>query len=246
MSLTISLNNSELFLFLQHPIITFINIMNRILLVLSLLSISSALKAQSASDYNYSVGIKAFSTMQMPKILNQTSAQDYINTYGNGIMVKFNDNQISYRIHGNYFKDAIKFDHNYETANGTVTDYSFKIGFEKNFTYSRVQPYFAFDLGYRSNRFTGQLQPNAAAVINRNADVSKSGLVVSPVIGLKVSIIPQLLLFAESNLDFYFSYERQDISDPNGASRTVNTYNKLESLLNPISAGLQFQISRKN
>jgi hypothetical protein len=184
--------------------------------------------------------------MQMPKILNQTNAQDYINTYGNSIMVKFNDNQISYRINGNYFRDDIKFNNNYETANGTVTDYSFKIGFEKNFTYSRVQPYFAFDLGYRSNRFTGQLQPNGATVINRNADVSKSGLVISPVIGLKVSIIPQLLLFAESNLDFYFSYERQDISEPNSTSRTVTTYNKLESLLTPISAGLQFNINRKN
>jgi hypothetical protein len=246
MNTTISPNNSELFLFLQYPIIAFIKIMKRILLVLSLLLISSALKAQSAADYNYSIGIKAFSMMQMPKILNQANAQDYINTYGNGIMVKFNDNQISYRISGNYYRDDTKFDNNYETANGRVTDYSFKIGFEKTITYSRVQPYFAFDLGYRSNRFTGQLQPNGTTLINRNADVSKSGLVVSPVIGLKVSIIPQLLLFAESNLDFYFSYERQDISEPNSTSRTVNTYNKLESLLNPISAGLQFQISRKN
>jgi len=220
--------------------------MNRTLLVISLLLISFGLRAQNTADYNYSIGVKAFSMVQLPKILNQTNVQDYTNVYGNGLFVKFNDNQISYRINGNYFRDNIKFDNNYETANGTVTDYSFKIGFEKNFTYSKVQPYFAFDLGYRSNRFTGTLQPNGTASVNRNADISKSGLVVSPSVGIKINILPQLLLFAESNLDFYFSYERQDISEPNSTSRTVNTYNKLESLLNPISAGLQFQISRKN
>jgi len=184
--------------------------------------------------------------LQLPKILNQTNVQDYTTVYGNGLFIKFNDNQISYRVNGNYFRDNIRFDNNYETANGKVTDYSFKIGFEKDFTYSAVQPYFAFDLGYRSNRFTGTLQPNGSASVNRNADISKSGLVVSPSVGLKINILPQLLLFAESNLDFYFSYERQDISEPNSTSRTVNTYNKLESLLNPISAGLQFQINRKN
>ena len=220
--------------------------MNKTLLVISLLFISFGLKAQNTADYNYSIGAKVFSIVQLPKILNQTNVQDYTNIYGNGLFVKFNDNQISYRLNGNYFRDNIKFDNNYETANGTVTDYSFKIGFEKNFTYSKVQPYFAFDLGYRSNRFTGTLQSNGTASINRNADISKSGLVVSPSVGIKINILPQLLLFAESNLDFYFSYERQDISEPNSTSRTVNTYNKLESLLNPISAGLQFQINRKN
>lgn len=220
--------------------------MNRTLLVVSLLFISFGLRAQNTADYNYSIGVKVFSMVQLPKILNQTNVQNYTNVYGNGLFVKFNDNQISYRLNGNYFRDNIKFDNNYETANGTVTDYSFKIGFEKNFTYSKIQPYFAFDLGYRSNRFTGTLQSNGTASINRNADISKSGLVVSPSVGLKINILPQLLLFAESNLDFYFSYERQDISEPNSTSRTVNTYNKLESLLNPISAGLQFQINRKN
>ena len=220
--------------------------MNKILLSFCLFTLSLAVRAQTAADYNYSIGIKALSIVQLPKILNQTRPQDYTTTYANGVMVKFNDNQISYRISGNYFRDDIKFDNNYETASGTVTDYSFKIGFEKNFTYSRIQPYFAFDLGYRSNRFTGQLQPNGAPSINRNADVSKSGLLISPAIGLKINILPQLLLFAESNLDFYFSYERQDTSEPNSTSRSVTTYNKLESLLNPISAGLQFHIDRKN
>lgn len=203
-------------------------------------------KAQSAADYNYSIGIKALNIVQLPKILNQANAQDYTDTYGNGIMLKFNDNQINYRITGSYLKKDIQFDNNYEMADGKVVDYNFKIGFEKNLTYSRIQPYFAFDLGYRSNRFTGQLQPNSAPSMSRNADITKNGLVVSPAVGLKINILPQLLLFAESNLDFYFSYERQDIAEPNSSSRTVNTYNKLESLLNPISAGLQFQINRKN
>lgn len=220
--------------------------MKKVLLSFYLFTISFAVKAQTAADYNYSIGIRALTIVQLPKILNQANAQNYTNTYANGILVKFNDNQINYRMNGNYFKDNIKFDNNYETANGTVIDYSFKVGFEKNLNYSRIQPYFAIDLGYRSNRFTGTLQPNGAPSISRNADVSKSGLVISPAIGLKINIIPQLLLFAESNLDFYFSYERQDISEPNSVTRSVTMYNKLESLLNPISAGLQFNINRKN
>ncbi|WP_316803023.1 hypothetical protein [Pedobacter nototheniae] len=219
-------------------------------LFISLTTLASFAQSTSA-DYNYSVGLRVFSLMQLPKILNQTNTQDYTNAYANGLMLKFNDNQISYRISGNYFRNDVKFDNTCATCeigSGKVTDYSFKIGFEKNFNYSRIQPYFAFDLGYRSNRFTGIVSPKiqSASSVNQTADVTKNGLVLTPAIGLKVNIISQLAFFAESNLDFYYSYEKQDIADPNGVARTVNTYRKWEFLLNPISAGLQFNLNRKN
>lgn len=222
--------------------------MNKIFLSFCLMLVWFVSQAQTAADYNYSVGLKAYSMMQLPKILNQVD-QDNINTYFNGAIVKFNDNQISYRISGTYLKKDITFNNTCATceiASGTVTDYSFKLGFEKNFTYAVVQPYFAFDLGYRYNRFAGEVKPNMASFDGKTTTAIKNGLVLSPVIGFKVNVLPQLTLFAESNLDFYFSYERQDTTEPDGSSRTVNTYRKLESLLNPISAGLQFNISRKN
>ncbi|GGE47485.1 hypothetical protein EV200_104216 [Pedobacter psychrotolerans] len=225
--------------------------MKKILLSLFTLCISLTSFAQTGADYNYTIGFRAFSLMQLPKILNQTNTQDYTKAFANGAMLKFNDNQISYRISGAYFRDDIQFDNTCATceiANGKVTDYSFKIGFEKNFNYSKIQPYFGFDLGYRSNRFTGTIaQRNPmASNVTQTADASKNGLVLTPLIGLKVNILPQLNFYAESNLDFYYSYEKQDITETGGVARTVTTYKKWEFLLNPISAGLQFSLNGKN
>lgn len=225
--------------------------MKKILLSLIVLCTSLTLFAQSSADYNYTIGLRGFTLMQLPKVMNQTNTQDYAKAYGNGLMFKFNDNQISYRISGNYYRKDEEFDNtcaSCEIARGKVTDYSFKIGFEKNFNYSRIQPYFGFDLGYRSNRFTGTISPKSTLVgsTEQTVDASKNGLVLTPVLGLKVNIIPQLNVFAESNLDFYYSYEKQDLTQPNGVARTVTTYRKWEYLLNPVSVGVQFSLNGKN
>lgn len=189
--------------------------------------------------------------MQLPKILNQTNYQDFSHTYANALLMKFNDNQISYRVGGNFYRKDITFPNtcaNCETAVGTVTDFAFKVGFEKNFTYSRIQPYFGIDLGYRSNRFSGNTYPGNTmyAATARYAESSKNGLVLSPVIGVKLNLLPYMNVFAESSLDYFYSYERQDLTDANGTSRAVNTYQKSEFLLNLFSAGIQFNISRRN
>lgn len=208
--------------------------------------------AQTSADYNYSISVRGFSMMQLPKILNQTNAQDYTKMAANGAILKFNDNQISYRISGNYFRDKdVQFQNTCESceiARGKVTDYSFKIGFEKNFNYSRIQPYFAFDIGYRSNRFTGSLSPANSMVssTSQSADATKNGLVMTPSLGLKINIISNLSIFAESSLDFNYSYEKQDITQPNLTGRNIYTYNKWEFLLNPVSAGIQFNFNSKN
>ena len=225
--------------------------MRKSLFILSILFLQLTAFAQTSADYNYTIGIRAFTIMQMPKVLDQTNSQNYAKVFGHGAMFKFNDNQISYRLAGNYYRDDLTFDNTCATceiASGKVTDYSFKIGFEKSFNYTKIQPYFAFDLGYRYNRFTGSLASKniMANNIGKTTDASKSGLVVSPVIGFKLNVLPQLSIFAESSLDFFFSYEKQDITQMNGASRDVTTYKKLESLLNPVSAGIQFSLSNKN
>jgi len=226
--------------------------MKKIILSVFVACLSLSCFAQTGADFNYSIAARGFSLMQLPKILNQTNTQDYTKMYGNGAILKFNDNQISYRISGNYFRDpSVRFQNTCETceiASGKVTDYSFKIGFEKNFNYSRFQPYFAFDLGYRSNRFTGILTPTNGSIgtTNQSADATKNGLVITPTLGFKVNIIPYLSIFAESSLDFYYSYEKQDITPINVADRTVTTFNKWEFLLNPVSAGIQFNFNSKN
>lgn len=226
--------------------------MKKLIFVIAFLCSSMLTFAQINADYNYSIAVRGFSLMQLPKILNQTNLQDYTSMVGNGVILKFNDNQISYRISGNYYRNKdLQFQNTCETceiARGKVTDYSFKIGFEKMFNYSLIQPYFAFDLGYRSNRFTGNLSPANPSVTSPSqaADASKNGLSMTPSLGVKINIIPHLSIFAESSLDFYYSYEKQDITQPNLTGRTIYTYNKWEFLLNPVSAGLQFNFNSKN
>ena len=44
--------------------------------------------AQTSADYNYSITVRGFSMMQLPKILNQTNTQDYTRMAGNGAILK--------------------------------------------------------------------------------------------------------------------------------------------------------------
>lgn len=138
-----------------------------------------------------------------------------------------------------------------EEANGKLMDYSFKIGFEKNFNYAHVQPYFALDIGYRYNRFSGDIEnrndlkavANAAAAETLKLETTKSGFVASPVVGVKINPIEQLSVFAEANIEFFYSYERQERTayDVNN-TKSLNKYNKSEFLLNPVSVGIQIHL----
>jgi len=210
--------------------------------------------SQINGNYNYTIAVKAFGVMQMPKILNQANANNYINAFFSGAMIKFNDNQISYRLNGNYLKKNESF-HNVcntcEVSVGKITDYSFKIGFEKSFNYARIQPYVAFDLGFRSNKYEGQNQNtnslSASRAATSDVDASKDGIIASPIIGLKINPSKQVSIFAESNLEFFYFYERQElVSNDAENTRTLNKYRKSEFLLNPISLGIQIHLGNKN
>jgi hypothetical protein len=209
-----------------------------------------------SGDYNYSLALRGFTLMQMPKVLNESDSYNLLQAPFNGVMFKFNDNQINYRINGTYYNKSRSFYNNCETceaADGKLIDYSFKVGFEKNFNYSRVQPYFGIDLGYRSNRFSGTIENNNAlkgAVARAAVDgpyskieATKTGLVLAPFLGLKVNIVNQLSFFAEANLDYFYSYERQDaVTQDVNNTRTLNKYYKSEFLFNPVSLGLQVHL----
>lgn len=224
-----------------------------LLIILLLLSGGSAF-SQMNGDYNYSITARGFSMMQMPKILNDTDYSKYVNTYFSGLVIKFNDNQISYRLGGNYLKKSKTFYNNCNTCeivSGDVTDYAFKIGFEKNLNFSRIQPYFGVDLGYRSNKFVG-LSQNANtlksdlqsdAIPASKVEATKVGFIASPLVGIKFNVINEVSLFVESSLDFFYSYERQEFVTQDAAnSRTLAKTNKAEFLLNPVSVGITIHL----
>jgi hypothetical protein len=227
--------------------------MHRLTLFFILLVTSLSAFAQIDGNYNYSIGVKGYNLVQMPKMLQQTNSNDYTEMWVNGGMLKFNDNQMAFRLSAYYFyKRDLSFNNQCdecETARGNFNDFSAKIGFEKNFTYSVLQPYFAIDLGYRTTGFKGKIQPNGAGSTRApySVNTSKNGATLSPVLGLKVNVLKNVSIFAESGLDFFYSYERQEtVLDDMANSRTFAKYYKIESLLNPISIGLQIHLIDRN
>jgi len=227
--------------------------MNRFILVIASLTISLSAFSQVDGNYNYSIGIRGYSLMQMPKILQQTNTDDYTNAWLNGGIIKFNDNQIAFRVSGHYlFKRDLTFANKCdecETAKGNMTDYAVKLGFEKNFNYSVIQPYFAADFGFRSNSFKGNVTPDHAtsATAQYAAITSKAGGVFSPTLGIKANVLSRFSFFVESSMDFYYAYERQETVFNDAANtRTFAKSNKLEMLLNPVSVGIQIHLVRRN
>ncbi|MNL13119.1 hypothetical protein D3C87_1340140 [compost metagenome] len=227
--------------------------MKKNLLIVLLILLSGTAFSQMNGDYNYSLAVFGFSQMQMPKILNQKNADEFTNATFHGGMIKFNDNQISYRLSGSYMKKDVKLVNNCvgcQEATGQVKDYSFKVGFEKNLNFSRIQPYFGFDIGFRYNKFDGTLVSTSAsggfssdAIPPNGAEATKTGFTASPVIGIKINPLPMVSIFAESNLEMFYSYERQETvaADANN-TRTFNKYHKAEFLLNPVTIGIQVHL----
>lgn len=223
-------------------------------LLLLLICFVFSIKAfsQLNGNYNYSLSLTGFSNFQNPKIFNQ-DPQRYVNSYANGGMIKLNDNQISYRLGGSFLQKNIDFQKdcaNCDIANGKITDYTFKIGFEKNFSYSHIQPYFAFDLGYRYNRFKGVMNTiTNQQVIDATsaAEDTKTGMTASPILGIKINPTEQVTIFAESSLQFYYAHDRQETVTANSPGITmINSFGKGDFLINPVTIGIQVHFGNKN
>lgn len=222
-----------------------------LLVVLSLL-LSHAAFSQMSGDYNYSLAVRAYGIMQMPKILNQKQYEEFKNVSFSGGMLKFNDNQISYRLGGSYVKRDVRLINdcvNCEEANGKMKDFNFTVGFEKSLNFSRIQPYFGFDIGFRENKFDGTLVSTNSLVSKdevlgpNGVEASKTGFTAAPLIGIKINPIPQVTLFAESSIQWFYSYERQEtVAQDINNTRTLNKYYKSEFLLNAVSVGIQVNI----
>ena len=202
---------------------------------------TTAANANMQSDYLYSVGFKLLSIEQLPKILNATEKEKYYTSNINGFIIKFNDNQLSYRISGSLFEKNISFENeckDCERTTGKVSDLQIKVGFEKNITNSKIQPYFGFDLGFRNNSFKGESVGIGSVNIRPSYDVSteKNSGVFGPVAGIKLNLVNHLTLSAESGIDLIYSYERQTKAFRNLArTQTFQKYNKFEFLTRPLA-----------
>lgn len=223
--------------------------MKKNLLIVLLILLSGTAFSQMNGNYNYSLAVFGFSQMQMPKILNQKNSDRFTNSTFHGGMIKFNDNQINFRLGGSYLKKDVELANNCvgcQLANGEMKDYAFKVGFEKNMNFARIQPYVGFDIGFRFNKFDGTLVSTNDAMASPSAlgpngvEATKTGFTASPLIGIKINPVPFISVFAESNLEMFYSYERQETVT--GGERSLNKYNKSEFLLNPVTVGIQVHL----
>ncbi|MDF3076658.1 MAG: hypothetical protein K0S09_547 [Sphingobacteriaceae bacterium] len=208
-----------------------------------------ARKSGIRAEYLYSIGLKLLTVQQLPKFLKQVDATDFYSSSLTGLMLKVNDNQISYRL----FADVYSKNHSFknecvdcEIVDGKVTDYSVKIGFEKKITYSRLQPYFGSDIGFRSTRFTGDSKNAGAINFTAPYDVTnqKNGGVLTPFVGLKFKLNSEFTLSAETGVDLLYSYETQEKMYRDLArTRTFQKYNKWEFLIKPLNIlSLQYNL----
>lgn len=221
--------------------------------LLSLLLVSLfSLNASSQPNSTYSVGFNGFNYLQLPRIADQDPLK-YITSKFNGGIFKIDDRQINYRLSGRFINQSIDFKSdcaNCNLVNGKVTDYAVKLGFEKNLTYSSVQPYFAFDIGYRYNRFKGIrdfIGLQRTSILTDQMETIKNGLTIGPTLGLRISPVEQFSIFAEGSLELYLSHLRtQTVAQNTAASSIETSENKKEFLFSPVTVGLQFHLGSKN
>jgi hypothetical protein len=202
--------------------------------------------AQSQSDSNYSFGLKLFSIEEFPKLLNEVRDNNAYQTLKpNGLVFKVNDNQISYRFQiygineGDYsFKNECN---NCEQLNGKYKELNIKIGFERNLTYSKLQPFYGLDFGYKNADFSGKAKNTTTSAFLYNVDINKYAVVASPFIGFKYNFIKALTLSAEAGLDILFTTDKEIKSNSNNVVNSSSRFNRWQFANKPLGMlSLQF------
>ncbi len=189
-------------------------------------------------SYSYSVGFKIMSIEEFPQILNQESRGIFRVSPANGFIIKYNDKQVSYRLSGSFFSDRIGFtngSNGSEELHGRLNDNQIKLGFEKNFTYTMLQPYLGMDFGFKRSVFKG----HSATQPHNEYRVNKNGVTISPVIGVKLNVSERFTFAAESTLDIFYFYDKQEIN-PGTSNAMLNKFYKWDYLLKPLG---QFSLS---
>jgi len=188
--------------------------MKRISIFIFLIFITTVAFSQSQNDYSYSAGISLFSFGEPPKLLNEVRSSDsYRSATLNGLIFKFNDNQISYRLIGSFYSnDDYSFKnicHDCETVSGKFKQFAAKFGFERNIIYGTVQPFYGIDLGFKQLTFSGTASDQSNAPLY-DVEIEKNGGVIYPFLGVKVNLIKARLTFsAEAGIDMLYSHDKE-------------------------------------
>lgn len=207
--------------------------------------------SQSQNDYSYSAGIRLFSYGEYPRLLNEVRGTDtYRSAAFNGLIFKFNDNQMSYRVLGTiYTNDTYSFKNiciNCEKVEGKFEEFSAKMGFERNIIYGPVQPFYGLDLGFKKISFRGSSEEVKTSLPLYDVSIEKNGGVIYPFLGVKVNILKARLTFsAEAGIDILYSHDKETKTDVNGTANIQNYqrwgfYNKPLGML-----GLQFNFGNQ-
>ena len=209
-----------------------------------------ALFAQSQSDSNYSVGLKLSSVEEQPKLLNEVRETPKFYTSGlNGLMLKVNDNQISYRFsvytfkEGDYtFTNACS---NCEAVQGKYNSLDLKIGFERSLIYSRIQPIYGMDMGFKRVSFDGESSDKSSLLYLYNVNIEKNGVTFNPFIGLKYNIIRALTLSAEAGFDFIYTTDKETKTQADGTFISSSNFNRWQYNSRPLAwLSLQYNFGR--
>ncbi len=218
------------------------------LLIFQLFAVASF--AQSQSDSNYSIGIKLLAVDEQPKLLNEVRDNSKFYTSGlNGVMLKINDNQISYRFSAYTFKENdYSFTNgctNCETVNGKYNSLDLKIGFERSLIYSRLQPFYGMDLGYKRANFDGTASDKTTSNFLYNVNIEKNAATVNPFIGLKYNVLRALTISAEAGFDFIRTSDKEIKTQENNTLISSNNFIRFQYNSRPLAQlSLQYNFGR--
>jgi hypothetical protein len=224
--------------------------MKKTLLIIMTLAISKIAFSQSQSDFNYSLGIRALTIQEYPKLLNEVRDGSVFYTSGfNGLIAKVNDNQISYRFQvSNVKKDNYSFKNECATCEivtGNYKDFDLKIGFERSLIYSKLQPFYGLDLGFKRVNFEGKSRDAKINTFLYNANIEKNGAVIYPFFGLKYNIIPVITISAEAGLDIIYTHDKEIKSDNTNSPPSVNNFTRWQFNSKPLGLlSLQYNFGR--
>lgn len=205
--------------------------------------------AQSQSDSNYSIGLKLFAVEEQPKLLNEVRDNSTFYTSGlNGLMLKVNDNQISYRFSGAFFSKAdysyINECSNCEIVKGKYNSLDLKIGFERSLIYSRIQPIYGIDLGYKKVNFEGTSNDQSTSNTLYDVNIEKNGVAFTPFIGLKFNILRSLTVSGEAGFDFIYTNDKETKTKGNMIVSNSN-FNRWQYNSKPLAQlSLQFNFGK--
>lgn len=206
--------------------------------------------AQSQSEYNYSLGIRALTIEEFPKLLNEVRNSSNFYTSGlNGLIFKINDNQISYRFQvSNLKKEDYSVKNECETCeilDGKYESFDIKLGFERSIVYSRLQPFYGIDLGFKRANFDGKSSDASTNAFLYNANIEKNGGLIYPFFGLKFNLFSELTISAESGIDFLYTHDKEIKSSNTNTPTSVNNFSRWQFNTKPLGMlSLQFNFGK--